>query len=458
MTHVAIMVPGIMGSVLKLNNETVWPGSAWSIITGSSFGEQEMLKLLDTNLVATDVIRKVAISEQYQQLIDDLGRCGFRENDQPPTLFLCPYDWRKDNALAAETLAALIERAAALHGDGLEISIIAHSMGGLISRYYLESGDYNARPGFSAVRMLLTLGTPHRGSPLALNAALGREKRLWLSKEQVRRLGNDPRYTALYQLMPPQDEPFIWNEDRASEFGQIDIYDQAVAQALGLSIANLKAAQDFRARLDHNKRPQHQGKPIRYFFFSGTRQTTVSAVTMLQIDVGQYRPPRSMELEDAGDGTVPAWSSAITGVQGQPVGGEHSTIYRNDLLRRTMAVLLGQSGVLAATPERVEVALRERVVNPGDMVHAALTFAAGVERLDGKLSIQRAEFDDQGQVKRYSNPVSQHPISYTGLNAEKLSVVFSAPTFPGVYRVAYFPSGYDEPAGSDELFVQEPAS
>jgi pimeloyl-ACP methyl ester carboxylesterase len=452
MTHVAILVPGIMGSVLELNNKVVWPGSALAIILGSSFSNQDMDKLMDPNLTATDVIRSVSISRQYVNLIEDLGRCGFRESDAPPTLYLCAYDWRKDNKLSADTLAAIINRAFDQHGSGVEISIIAHSMGGLISRYYLESGTYNARPGFSAVRRLLALATPHRGAPLALNAALGLEKRLWLNKAQVSRLTNDPRYPAVYQLMPPSDEPFIWNE--ASEFGQIDVYDPAIAQALKLVPANLDSARNFQAKLDLNKRPRHNGKPIRYFFFSGTRQKTVSAVTMLETSAAQYRV-RSKELEDAGDGTVPVWSSALTGVQGQPVGGEHSTIYKNDLLRTTMAVLLGQAGVLAAAPDHVEVALRERVVNPNDAVHAALTFSRAVDKLNGRLSVERAQFDAQGQLTGFSRPVSLHPISYTGLNAEKLSVIFTAPAFPGVYRVAYFPSGYDDPAGSDELFVQD---
>lgn len=142
-------------------------------------------------------------------------------------------------------------------------------------------------------------------------------------------------------------------------------------------------------------------------------------------------------------------------MQGQPVGGEHSTIYRNDLLRRTMAILLGKAGVLAGDPERVEVALRERVVNPGDLVHVALTFASGVDKLDGKLSVQRILFDDNEKIQGFASPVSIHPVSYAGLNAEKLSVIFTAPSVPAIYRVAYYPTGYNEPAGKDELFVQE---
>src|SRR5688572_20205188 len=112
MAHVAIIIPGIMGSVLELNGEVIWPGSLLSLI-GSY---KKMGKLLDPAAGATGVIRNFSISKQYQGLIDDLGQCGFRENDQPPTLFLCPYDWRKDNKLAAAALADVIDTAVATHG------------------------------------------------------------------------------------------------------------------------------------------------------------------------------------------------------------------------------------------------------------------------------------------------------------------------------------------------------
>src|SRR5262252_3221560 len=129
MPHIAILVPGIMGSQLELKGEVIWPGSILNLI-GSY---KKMGELMDPNLEATDVIRSFSISEQYQGLIDDLGKCGFRETDQPPTLFVCPYDWRRDNALSANTLADLVDKAVAAHGGAgqCEISLIAHRMGGL---------------------------------------------------------------------------------------------------------------------------------------------------------------------------------------------------------------------------------------------------------------------------------------------------------------------------------------
>jgi pimeloyl-ACP methyl ester carboxylesterase len=457
MTRVAIVVPGIMGSELRLNGEVIWPGSFLSLFL--PYGK--MNELMNPNLDATDLIRTYSVSTQYAKLIEDLERCGFRENDAKPTLFVCPYDWRKDNALSAKTLADVIDKAFNTHPGNAEISLIAHSMGGLISRYYLESGDFNARPGFASVRQLITLGTPHRGAGLALAAAVGMEKRLFLSAEQVKQLVSDVRYPALYQLLPPVGEPFVWDEEKTSEFGTIDIYDQQVAQTLGLVQQNLQAAKDFHAKLDMAKRPVNQGKPVRYFFFVGTHQNTISYIRLLKTPDNKYRV-RKVELEGAGDGTVPSWSGAITGVQGQPVGGEHSTIYFNDDLRRTMGVLLGKAGVLAAAPERVEVSIRERVVNPNQTVHLTLGFASGVDKISGELRVQRMLLDangnpilDANNKPQFANPVSVHPISYAGLNAEKLSVMFPAPAFTGLFRIAYFPNGSNESIGSDELFVQE---
>jgi hypothetical protein len=102
---------------------------------------------------------------------------------------------------------------------------------------------FKDRPGLSLVRRLITLGTPHRGSPLALSAARGQEKRLFLNADKVKQLVNDSNYPALYQLMPPPGEPFAWNEGQ--EFDPVDLYDDALAKSLGLNLQNLKAAKAF---------------------------------------------------------------------------------------------------------------------------------------------------------------------------------------------------------------------
>jgi pimeloyl-ACP methyl ester carboxylesterase len=429
-----------MGSVLSLDSEVIWPGSLGSLI----LAYKKMKELLDPNLVATDIIRSFSVSVQYGALIGDLTTWGFKENNN---LYICPYDWRKHNEDAAEVLAKLIEKADAANGSDSEITLIAHSMGGLISRYYLESGKFSARPGFTAVRNMITLATPHRGAPLALTAAMGMEKRLFLSAEQVKELVNDPRYPALYQLMPSPREPFAWDETFEKEFSPVDVYDTTMAAKLGLTQQNLDAARDFRAVLDQGKPPAG----VRYFFFGGTRQVTTSYVYVRAEKV------RKMDVEDAGDGTVPTWSSGLgSGVQCQPVGGEHATIYKNDGLRRTLARLLGYAGVLAVeTVAGVEVAIRERVSEPEEPVHLALTFTSTVTKVQGRIRLERAQLNAAGEVSSYITYGKPYPIAYEGMNAEKLNVAFDAPENRGIYNVI-FESVEGKRLGQDDLFVQDP--
>ena len=77
-----------------------------------------------------------------------------------------PYDWRRDNRVAARRLevqagAWLAERRR--DDPDARLVLVAHSMGGLIARYYLE-----VLGGWQDTRFLLTFGTPFRGSPNAV--------------------------------------------------------------------------------------------------------------------------------------------------------------------------------------------------------------------------------------------------------------------------------------------------
>src|SRR4051794_12741368 len=99
MPSVTVLIPGIMGSELRLDGEVIWPGPIRSLV----LPYRKMDKLLNPDLTATDLIRSYAFSSQYQALIDDLGELGFREDNR--TLFIFPYDWRKANEQAAAQLA-----------------------------------------------------------------------------------------------------------------------------------------------------------------------------------------------------------------------------------------------------------------------------------------------------------------------------------------------------------------
>lgn len=71
---------------------------------------------------------------------------------------------------AAGRAAGFLARVAAAH-PGQRIDVVAHSMGGLVASYLLKTIDRGAHLG-----AVITLGTPHRGTPFALAGArlLGR--------------------------------------------------------------------------------------------------------------------------------------------------------------------------------------------------------------------------------------------------------------------------------------------
>lgn len=79
--------------------------------------------------------------------------------------FLNLYNTRPIEEIAA-SIAGKIERMMERHSLQ-RLSIIGHSMGGLVSRYYIQKLG-----GHRQVKTLITLGSPHNGTPTALLAAV----------------------------------------------------------------------------------------------------------------------------------------------------------------------------------------------------------------------------------------------------------------------------------------------
>lgn len=83
-------------------------------------------------------------------------RAGYTRNRD---LFVAFYDWRKSVTDSATTyLARWIDRAKSASGSS-RVALVAHSMGGLAARTYVQSTSYR-----NDVAHLITLGTPHRGA------------------------------------------------------------------------------------------------------------------------------------------------------------------------------------------------------------------------------------------------------------------------------------------------------
>lgn len=85
-------------------------------------------------------------------------------------MFLFEWDSEQSNKHNGSQLGQSIDNTVELQDK--EIMVLAHSRGGLVARYYMndftvEKGAYSGQKGGEHVRYLVTLATPHRGSPAA---------------------------------------------------------------------------------------------------------------------------------------------------------------------------------------------------------------------------------------------------------------------------------------------------
>jgi len=101
------------------------------------------------------------IFHTYDNLMEALIAAGYKEDgllETKPTLFAFPYDWRADNNLTAGLLKEKIQQVKVITGKN-KVDIIAHSMGGLVTRSYVQGSDYQ-----NDIDQVIFLGTPHLGS------------------------------------------------------------------------------------------------------------------------------------------------------------------------------------------------------------------------------------------------------------------------------------------------------
>ena len=248
-TEILVFLPGTLGSELWSGDDRVWPGTPWDAIRG--FSDERFQRLLQPDLEPRDIIRSAAggiisIYDSWIDAFEGISRDGaplFQEHPgdgRTPTLRVFPYDWRVDLRVTADRLAAFLDGIAARTPDA-DLKLVCHSMGGLVARYYLESGLFTGRAAHAKVSLLVTLGTPHNGAPVAFAAAIGQHHVTFLSQEQTKTVANDPRYTSLYQLFPDKTHSFIWDRDAGASIADRPADDQALVAAFGLRPAGLDA-------------------------------------------------------------------------------------------------------------------------------------------------------------------------------------------------------------------------
>lgn len=313
-----IFIPGILGSVLTKDGKTVWDLSVAGLYNGTRLTELQLDAPGSLDLDIGDGITAVSVvdniggipglwklggySRLRDKLIADLGLQldrNFRE---------FPYDWRRDNRVASSRLS-LKSREWLSHWRDVsgnaeaKIWIVAHSMGGLVARHFIE-----CREGWKIVRSLTTIGTPHRGSGKALSflnagSAPGLADRLLPGLEIAR------NFDSVYQLLPTY--PFVVDGDTNYRTYEVSIS--------GVDQGRAKAAADFHAEIEagHLCNLQdafYQGSSPRLSAVIGTDQPTYQSAMLAgagRLTMIGNRDFQGNNLN--GDGTVPRVSAMPSG-------------------------------------------------------------------------------------------------------------------------------------------------
>ena len=204
-----IIVPGIMGSRLNRvsgDQGEVWPNGGSMFLSRTDDYLDELI--LDESgyeqdgqdISPTAVIDSVLLHTAYGDLVNNFFDQGYVLGT---TLFTIPYDWRLDLSGEVDRLTTAVQDAISNSQSG-KVNIIAHSMGGLLVKEYL-----NNLPDTSFVNKLVIAGVPQLGAPKAFKAIMYGDNMGFdlfgadiLNPERIRIISRD--MPGVYELLPTE--------------------------------------------------------------------------------------------------------------------------------------------------------------------------------------------------------------------------------------------------------------
>ena len=351
MGDVVVLLPGILGSVLQREGRDVWamsPGAAFRALVslGRSVkdlelhGDDPALDDLGDGVTAPRLIPDLHLIPGLWSIdgYSHIRASIFAAFDvtEGKNWFDFPYDWRRDNRVAARQLA---ERApgwlqAWRRQSGnrdAKLVLVGHSMGGLVARHYLE-----VLGGWHDTRMLVTFGTPYRGSLNALDFLCnGFKKGIGPVGLDLTRLLRS--LTSVYQLLPryPVVDVGTGELTRVAETPGLPGVDALRAAAA------LRFHHDIDAAIEARPPNSYAIHPI-VGILQPTKQSArfhEGSVDMLQSYEG---------VDHAGDGTVPRVSA--TPLELADLGREIYAPDQHGSLQNASGPLTQLIGLLSARP------------------------------------------------------------------------------------------------------------
>jgi len=350
-----ILIPGLLGSKLidRQSQKMVWGHFGFEPYVANSGSSKKRIALpmqvgkplseLTVDIVPAGALDRIIFNflgyplqqNTYAHILNVLGIGGYRDQDLAEarlidygdrhfTCFQFDYDWRRDIVENASVLDQFIaekkryvqkeiEKRFGIHDLDVKFDIVAHSMGGLIARYYLRYGSQDLPAdgslpvlnwvGSKHVQHVVMIGTPNMGSIDSLVSLVnGYRPAPLLTRYPPAVLGTMP---SLYELLPrnrhrtvmderglPVSDLFDLKTWQRHEWGLADPKQERVLEwmlpevrspeerrriALDHLEKSLGRARQFMAALDF----QAQSPPsLRYFLVAGDSEKTPKSVSI----------------------------------------------------------------------------------------------------------------------------------------------------------------------------------
>lgn len=311
--HLVVFLPGIAGSVLCREGHRVWDvnplvmlrGGAQTVWGGPGFALSGDGTSPESDTEAIGVIKGgsglpgIASLDFYGRL--EAGLCRRLGLEPGRNYREFPYDWRLDNRVAARALAAkapgwLRTWQRDCGDDSARLVLIGHSMGGLVVRYAVEVLGL-----WEHTAAVVTIGTPHRGSPKAACTLARGLRGLRRAEPLTDALRGMP---SVHQLLPIFPGVLLAGTGTRHRLREL-LADRHIA---GLDPAKVIAGERFlreiqtAAERNADDADYRERGPVTYAF-AGVEQPTTG---LLELRGGVLRPhtEQPRELAD-GDATVP---------------------------------------------------------------------------------------------------------------------------------------------------------
>lgn len=329
-----ILLPGIMGSSLLARSEDGDEDTIWLSLRSLAFGRLKRLELNPDgksnkngeNIQSPKIfggLFRGFMFDYYSLAIEALQAQQFS------------YDWRLDIRTNADKLADFIREKFA---EGEKVSLVAHSMGGLVARSFIKRHpDVWKKIGGN----LIMLGTPNYGSFDAVEALIGQNQTIkklerldvWHNLDELMNIFHS--FPGLYQLLPTKNfDPTIFVKSTWGKYPSVR-FD-----------SHLIAAEAFQQELATG-----EIDPKRMFYIAGTGFKTLVGIKSFRN--GEFE----FDSTSDGDGTVSHKLGLIQDVTTfYDTKNEHSDLLNGDEVLQAVRDLIDKGTTTALPTTKPEMA------------------------------------------------------------------------------------------------------